>query len=269
MLRSLPPLPNFPTRRGIRSIVRLFLRLRLLWIVVIASLFLSGCVDYQVGIRFADANHGEMVHSIHFNQPITGISSTLLTTWLETIEKTVKKDGGRILHPSQQEWLIQVPFYNTKDLETKFSHLVQPPAPPRSRLGSKLPANVDSRLHFTTGNLILWQRHHLQYDLDLRGLEFALPTVESTADPVSIEIRLNTPWGAKPLPTPDTASVIQKRGNQLMWKPKPGQINNLDTVFWVPNYLGIGTVIIVLLVIVGIYRKSEMAPPFDRPLSEE
>ena len=212
MVRSPTPLLSFSTLRGIRLIVRLLLRLRLLWIIVIASLFLSGCVHYEVGMQFADTNHGEMIHSIRFSQPITGVSSTLLTAWLETIEKPIKRDGGSIQHPNSQEWVIRVPFYNAKDLETKFSHLLQPPPQPRSRLKSKLPTDIASLLHFTTGNLILWQRHHLQYDLDLRGLDFALPipelrselntesntgsrlNPESSAASPTIEIRLNTPW---------------------------------------------------------------------------
>jgi hypothetical protein len=45
-----------------------------------------------------------------------------------------------------------------------------------------------------------------------------------------------------------------------MWTLKPGQLNHLEAVFWLPSPLGIGTLVIVLLVLGGFYLKYKSLP---------
>lgn len=255
--------PSSPLMQGTTVFLRGLIRLRLLWIILLASLCLSGCVRYDVGIRFADANHGEIKQYIRLEQQ-SGMGDTLLQTWVKAMEQNVLNLGGQVNHPSQQEWLIQIPFYNARDLETKFNQFFQPPdaSRPFGKATSRSSSGVGgSRLHLTTGNLILWQRNRLQYDLDLRGLQvpesLQYPSATSTLSP-SIQLSLQTPWGAKLLQSNAIAPLVQKRGKQLVWQLQPGVINHLEAVFWVPSPLGIGTALIVAIVLAGGYRLTQM-----------
>ena len=49
-------------------------------------------------------------------------------------------------------------------------------------------------------------------------------------------------------------------GKQLVWKLKPGEINYLEAVFWIPSPVGIGAVIIALFVAAGISLKYQLLP---------
>jgi hypothetical protein len=53
---------------------------------------------------------------------------------------------------------------------------------------------------------------------------------------------------------------VEKIDNQLIWHLKAGEINTIQAVFWIPNYLGIGTVIIVLLTVFAYYLKYKRLP---------
>lgn len=232
---------------------------------------LSGCARYDVGIRFADANHGEITQHIYLDETIPGLGGAIVKSWLDTLEQQTIQMHGRVRHLSSQEVSIHVPFYNAKDLQTKFNQLFS--AQTRSN-----PKNspIGSQLQVKTGNWIVWQRSHLQYDLDLRGLDLPAAIDTANARPLELEFRLDTPWGAKAIEpdnieesenielnsmdaTPKNEKYTSKprnRGKQLIWQLKPGKINHVEAIFWVPSSLGMGTVLIVLLVLGGSYMKN-------------
>ncbi|NJO39845.1 MAG: DUF3153 domain-containing protein [Cyanobacteria bacterium CRU_2_1] len=264
---------NFPVRMhplmwGVRAIGRLLIRLRMVWIILVATLFLSGCVQYDVGIKFADASHGQIVQHIRLSEPLSGFSYSVLSTWLERLEQQTKQLGGRIQHPSDCELIMTIPFHGGKDLATKFNQLFPSSSKPElARTFGSNPPESGSRLQVTTRNFILWQRNHLNYDLDLRSLAFPSPseTLPDQSDKrLELAFSLDTPWGAQINDSADTATPeIQSRGRQLIWQLKPGTINHLEAVFWVPNPLGIGTFVIVLLIVGGMYlerRRSTSQP---------
>ena len=55
-------------------------------------------------------------------------------------------------------------------------------------------------------------------------------------------------------------SESDPENTQVTWQLEPGQINHIETSFWVPSYLGIGTVIIILIVLLGFYAKHRHFP---------
>jgi hypothetical protein len=79
---------------------------------------------------------------------------------------------------------------------------------------------------------------------------------------LELDFSLNTPWGAESIETVAGALVpaSYSDGKQLVWKLKPGEINYLEAVFWVPSPVGIGAVIIAFLVFVGIGLKYQLLP---------
>lgn len=57
----------------IRKIV---VRLRVLWVLLLASLLLSGCVKYDVGINFQGQHHGAIVQQIKLGEQLTSFSNS-------------------------------------------------------------------------------------------------------------------------------------------------------------------------------------------------
>lgn len=263
-----------------------------LWLILIAFLLLSGCVRYEVGVTFVDANHGTIVQRVRLDDQITGVSQATAMIWLDHLAAQTQQLGGQVKHPSQQELIMTIPFYNAKDLGRKFDPFFQAMTDARlpDRRLDQLPAQLPeqpqaqsrlapiSRLQIQTRNFLLWQHHQLTYDLDLSSLSI-IPTVTPTKafviDPqelLHLEFALNTPWGAEAnLPTNDLNpqqspnSLIQdnvllptvhRQGKQLIWSLKPGKINHLEASFSLPSPLGIGAVVIVVAVGAGMFLRA-------------
>lgn len=190
--------------RGIGLVTTKVIRLRLLWIILVAFLFLSGCVRYDVGIQFRDANHGAITQQIQLSDQLTGVSQATANLWLDQLAAQTKQLGGRVQPLSDRTVALQIPFYNAQDLVTKFDRFFQTvtnpagldasaPLPALTRpSGKAAPASLSS-LRLQVRNRIFWQRYHLIYDLDLRSLQ-VVPEVESPAalliNPKSL-LRLN------------------------------------------------------------------------------
>jgi hypothetical protein len=228
-----------PLLSVLKVILRQFIRLRLLWFILVAALFLSGCVHYDTGINFSDANHGEIVQHIRLKAKQS--SEPIAIPWIESLVQRTQTLGGKTRHPDAREWVMTIPFYNAKDLEGKFNQLFQ------SSQTSELPL---SRLQIRTKNRILWQRNEMRYDLDLRSLRAALQG--DFSESLDLEFNLRTPGGAQvPTETGELSPKLRKNGWQLVWKLKPGMMNHIEAVFWVPSPIGTGFVVISLLVVVA------------------
>jgi len=263
-----------------KTIAQILIRFRLLWLILIAFFLLSGCVRDDISIRFSDANHGKFVQQIRIAQPATGLESVMAIAWLERLERQAEHLGGWVQHPSSQESVLTLPFFNAKDLETKFNRLfeaefeteLQPSSSFKSARREPLPT-IASHLKMRSGNWILSQRMVLDYELDLRSLKQILVRGEGSGtssgtssgaavvaiDPrqvLSLEFRLNTPWGARALET-DRTLARQGRGKQLIWKLEPGEINHIAAIFWVPSPIGMGAALITLLVLIGLLIKAQ------------
>lgn len=258
----------------VRQLIRQIIRLRLVWIILVAFLLLSGCVRDDLGLSFRDANHGTLTQQIRFSSQLVGISQVGADLWLEALSKQTTQMGGKVGHPAEREWLLTVPFHNVKELEQKFEQfegLIERSASSRSSSTSSPTSSSTARpapistLKIASNNLILGQRHHLSYDLDLRSLGI-VPNVTNTAtvlvDPkelLVLDFQLKTPWGAR-LPKTATANTlapaVYRNGKQLVWTLKPGEANHLEAVFWLPSSVGIGSAFILGLVIIGMFLKA-------------
>ena len=80
---------------------------------------------------------------------------------------------------------------------------------------------------------------------------------------MELDFSLNTPWGARSNETAVAGAIVSKsfqEGKELVWKLKPGEINYLEAVFWIPSPVGIGALIIALFVAAGISLKYQLLP---------
>lgn len=253
-------------------ITRLFrrglVRLRLLWIILLAALLLSGCVQYDVGVTFANPNRGEIVQQIKLGERLTSFSGDSVQEWLNSIERRARQLQGKVKRISSQEIIVKIPFNNGAELESKFNEFFNPTNQKKSQPALNQPTelpNINSRMSLNQNNLLLLIRNRLSYDLDLRSLALIATNGNIQLSPGSLlefEFSLNTPWGARSMEQVATAVHPESydKGHQLVWQLQPGQLNHVEAVFWLPNPLGIGTLLIILLVVAGIYLRYQFMP---------
>ncbi|MFN6512871.1 MAG: DUF3153 domain-containing protein [Nostoc sp. CreGUA01] len=239
----------------------------ILWLVLLTSLLLSGCVKYDVGVNFNNSNSGELVQHIKLGEQLTSFSGDYVYEWLNSIERRARKLEGKVQRVSQEEIIVTIPFSNGGELQEKFNQFFnsranQTSEPVQSESDSELP-KIESNVILEQNNFLLLVKNRLIYDLDLRSLSLISNKGNVLANPGSIldlEFALKTPWGAKNVQQTETATEPEKNGNQLVWKLQTGELNHIEAVFWLPSPLGIGGFLIILFVCGGLYLRYNFMP---------
>lgn len=252
-------------KRGILDFLR---RSRLAWLMLVASLLLSGCVQYDVGVNFASPHRGEIVQHIKLGERLTSFSGESASQWLNSIEKRARQLEGKVKRLSAEELTVKIPFNNGAELAQKFNQFFHPGneqnAANLADATEQLP-KIGSKLDLQQNNLLLLLRNRLSYDLDLRSLSLIADNSNVLVSPGSLfdlEFRLNTPWGSRSVEKAENAIAPEpnQKRQQTVWKLHPGQLNHIEAVFWMPNPLGIGAVVIALIVTGGIFLRYNFMP---------
>ena len=229
----------------------------------------TGCVQYDVGVNFESQTRGEIVQHIKLGERLTSFSSETVAEWLKSVERRVRLLDGKTKRLSQTEVLVRIPFNNGAELQDKFNQFYNPIAQTaKSRVASPLETDLpkfESHLNVKQNNLLLVLRNRLTLELDLRSLSLLFSNGSLLLSPgglLELDFSLNTPWGAKSIETVAGALVPEsyQQGKQLVWKLKPGEINYLEAIFWIPSPVGIGALIIALFVAAGIALKYQILP---------
>jgi len=229
----------------------------------------TGCVQYDVGVNFESQTRGEIVQHIKLGERLTSFSSETVAEWLKSVERRVRLLDGKTKRLSPTEVLVRIPFNNGAELEDKFNQFYNPLAPTtKYRVASPLETDLpkfESHLSVKQNNLLLVLRNRLSLELDLRSLSLLSSNGSLLLSPgglLELEFRLNTPWGAESIETVAGALVPEsyQQGKQLVWKLKPGEVNYLEAIFWIPSPVGIGALIIALFVATGIALKYQILP---------
>jgi len=239
----------------------------ILWLVVLTSLLLTGCVKYDVGLNFDNSNSGELVQHIKLGERLTSFSGDSVYEWLNSIERRARQLEGKAQRVSQEEIIVTIPFSSGRELQEKFNEFFnsranQPSESVGNQSDSELP-KIESNVLLEQNNFLLLVRNRLIYDLDLRSLSLIASKGNVLANACSIldlEFSLKTPWGAKNIQLTETAIEPEKNGNRLVWKLQPGELNHIETVFWLPSPLGIGALLIILFVWGGLYLRYNFMP---------
>ncbi|MEG3905662.1 DUF3153 domain-containing protein [Microcoleus sp. B4-C5] len=229
----------------------------------------TGCVQYDVGVNFESQTRGEIVQHIKLGERLTSFSSETVAEWLKSVERRVRLLDGKTKRVSPTEVLVTIPFNNGAELQDKFNQFYNPIAPTTkslvsSRLETDLP-KFESHLNVKQNNLLLVLRNRLSLELDLRSLSLLSSNGSLLLSPgglLELDFSLNTPWGAESIETVAGALVPEsyQQGKQLVWKLKPGEVNYLEAIFWIPSPVGIGALIIALFVAAGIALKYQILP---------
>ena len=90
--------------------------------LVLASLFLSGCAHYDVGIQFDSQTQGVIVQHVLLGERLATSSGPSVQQWLTQLEQQARQLGAQVRHPSERELAIILPFNNGTDLSRKFNN---------------------------------------------------------------------------------------------------------------------------------------------------
>jgi Protein of unknown function (DUF3153) len=232
-------------------------RLAILFFTVLIAL--SGCVKYDTGVNFSSLNYGEIVEQIQLGQQLNSFNEKAVKTWVASIEERTKQAAGKIERISDREFKVIIPFNNAQELVAKIDQYFNP-----------TPTNEEDRSQFNAhmqvkqNNFLLVVRNHLIYDIDLRSLaiQSSDPKVAvSSQKIVDLDFSLQSPWGVKNNDTPgNIIGVKTTNDNKISWALKPGELNHIDAIFWLPNPLGIGAILIILISGGGYYLKYRHFP---------
>ncbi|MFM2061837.1 MAG: hypothetical protein RLZZ507_1507 [Cyanobacteriota bacterium] len=229
-------------------------------LIIFVSLMLSGCVKYDLGINFNNANNGELVQHIKLSEKLTSFSGDYVSEWLNSLARRARKLEGSAKRISPEEIIVKIPFSNGRELQEKFSGFFNYRTAQKSdpiNTDVEIP-NISSNLMIQDNNFLLLSRNHLIYDLDLRSLSVLTSkgkVLTGTGSILNLDFSLQTPWGVQNIQQNEDFIQPEKNGNQLIWKLKPGELNHVEVVFWLPNLLGIGAVVIILFVWGGFYLR--------------
>lgn len=247
-------------------------QVRLLAIGLLAVVMLTGCVSYEVGLNFSTTHYGTIVQHIKLGQRFTVLSGQSAEQWLTTLEQRTKALGGSASRLSSQEVILTMPFYSGADLMHRFNQFFNPsPASGDNLRLVELPS-LSPTLTLQQTNALLAVRSHLIYDVDLQSLGVVGADgsqLINASSLLELQLGLSTPWGAtvlEPVTQVERVEFLQD-GRSLVWVLKPGQANHLEAVFWLPNPLGIGIAVIVIVVLGGaLLRYRILSPPVLPPM---
>ncbi len=213
-------------------------------IVLLGTLLLVGCLQYDLDIQFDSQTHGQLVQQLHWRGGAIA-SDAELTPWLKLLTERTEAVGGKRQFLRDNGLEITVPFNNGHDLERRFNQFFNPP---EADIPFTLPSGepVQAELSLQQGNWLVAIDNHIHIRLDLTAVpdlkDTGLPLLQTT-QLLEGQIALTTPWGvtsATPdMPSPDT------------WSLSAGEVNQFDADFWVPSPIGIGALMIGLAVAIG------------------
>ncbi len=229
--------------------------------LVVLPLLLSGCVRYDLTLRFDHHTHGEIQQTLALSERGAALAQPTLAPWLETLQGRSRPLGGQLRQGSQTATL-SIPFSTPADLVDRFQQVFTPPAdeggtsldlsdPPDPREETprlQIPGwgPVPIQLAVEQANWGLASRTHLIYTIDLHDL----PTNDDVAPWADLHLRLQVPWGLAEI-SADTPPPMAAETTGTTWALPPGETTSIDVVFWLPNAIAIGSLGIAALVLAG------------------
>jgi Protein of unknown function (DUF3153) len=226
---------------------------QLVIIFLTIAIGLSGCVKYDTSINFTNLGDGEIIEHIQLGEQLNNFSQNAVKTWIASIRQRTTQAQGRLERLSEREYKVTLPFNNPQELVTKIDSYFNPATQSETK----------SQIHIERRNLLLITRNHLTYDIDLRSLSLDVADAKvaiDAANAVDLDFSISSPWGVKNSDIQNATMIASSDARQITWQLKPGKINHIDAVFWLPNLLALGAVAIGLISAIGYYIKYRQLP---------
>ena len=232
--------------------------MRLLVAIALAMMvFLGGCVRYDLNIDFQSQHRGEISQTIALAPQLTRLSPTEVSQWIDSLEERAFKLNGKIERISPEKVKVTIPFGNGQQLVTKFNQLYHQSTSGNSNLDL---VNLDAQMSNKQTNFLFFERNILGFSIDLTGLGVVSQEgniILSSGSLLDLNLSVGSPLTTRVIGENTSAKV---QGSNIIWQLQPGQVNTLQVVCWVPSYLAIGGLVIVLLLFAGYYLKYKRLP---------
>lgn len=226
---------------------------------------LTGCVKYDVGVTFPQAHSGTLIQHIKLGDPLANVNQGKGNTWLKNIERQTIKLGGKTKRISKEELVVSIPFNNGQELVDKFNDFFVPQMSEKSQ--KNIPENnsndLSAKMSIQQNNLLILERNSLNIKADLSSLGLISDEgtiIISSGNLIDLQVQFNFPWGAKLINKNEFPKWEKTPNNEYNIILEPGKINDITAIFWLPNYVGLGTIAIALFILLGYYLKYQKLP---------
>lgn len=232
---------------------------RIIVILLPLVLLLNGCLQYDLTLRFDHQTHGQISQTIHLSERGATAAQTSLVPWVAELTPRVRRLGGHLSQTQPGDIDLVVPFSTSADLVHRFDQLFADSSPDVEGAEAYLTlpglGAVPFHLDVKPRSWGLASYNHLTYDIDLRELP-PNPSAQGEdpdqGDWASLRFRLEVPWGISQV-LPQSASPQAMIPNGAAWRLRAGELNHIDVAFWLPNAVGLGTVGIIVVVLLGYF----------------
>lgn len=230
------------------------------------ALCLNGCVDYQVGVNFTTPYSGEITQHIRVDDKLTSLAASDTRKWLNSLQKRSRQLNGNVKKLDSQELMLTIPFGNGAELAQKFNKIFQTTIVPDATIPQDQVELIElnSQVNLQQNNLVFVERNSIDLAIDLRALGILSKQANIAIDPSSLanlRFELNTPWIAYSMDDTDNLQPVKNSlSKSLIWQLRPGEVNHIKAVFWLPSPLGLGAAAIILLMIAGFFLKYRHFP---------
>lgn len=234
---------------------------------------LSGCVDYDLGIRFDSQTHGTLTQSVHLSDRLLTLSDTGTRQIFQQFTAKAEALSGQIRQLDEDTLQITLPFYSGAQLVERFNAFYSGDSGPTDLATSLLDLpgtpTVSAHLDLQQRNYIFALRNHLTYDLQIATAQ-TLPvsnrwrvgkaTPRESRSWLTLDFHLTTPWGLIPTDSSLTAPPPSIQGHTATWHLEANQPQHIEATFWVPSPVGIGGGAIALLCLLGYLLRHKLLP---------
>lgn len=261
-----------------RGLVGWFKAVALGWVALGLLVSLSGCVEAQTRLEFPLAEGGAIVQVVHLGRAVTTLGEAAVQRWFDQLAQQATSAGGQVIERGDRALAVRIPFHSGRHLSQQFATFYEsffafaPESSPRAPAANPdltelagpdflLPVS----LRLQQNNLGVVVRNRLSYSLDLRSLALLPLATPPVGDPgpesSAIDWRFGVQaWAVRPQPTQVASATVvpppETVAGGVSWRLQPGQVNQIDVVFWVPSALGMGAVAIAGLVAAGWIWRS-------------
>lgn len=226
----------------------MFWRRLLPLLCLLLAIALGGCVQADTTICFQSQTAGELIQHIKLSDRITALNRPVAQQGFQQLTQRAKALGGKVRR-DRNEWWLTLPFDNGRDLETKFAQLYAP-----LEESTKTPLLLpEPSLKVRQRNALLAIGTDLDLELDLSDFAIASANQQFFFDPgalLDLEVCLETPWGSRSALEPSQTEAKSSLQRQC-WQLRSGQENQLQLAFWLPSWIGIGSLIMATFVAIG------------------
>lgn len=216
----------------VAQLVKLFPKLGRWLAAAVVALMLSGCIDYDLAIRFDSQTHGSIRQILRLDDSFVALNGAAREQWLGVFRQEAALFAGQVETLGDGTLELRIDFYSGADLVHTFNQLFSQEGPIAQVPGAP---PLYARLELDQDNYGLALRNRLHLEIDLQALNPDSPSGGALDSWRRLNLGLE----------------LSGFRSRQRWLLQPGQINQIEAVCWVPSPIGIGAVIIVIACAAG------------------